>query len=149
MIATSALGLGIGIDMKRIVLVVCWNPKGMMEMLQMFGRAGRDGGPATGIMLSSGRITEDLQAYCRAKCRQDAALQYLDEKGMFVHLGVSGLCLLFYSSLLSSYFSLPLSPFPLFLFSAFFISNFLVFVLTSIPYEIPSILADLIWSRTR
>ena len=60
---------GLGVDLEGIVLVVYWNPRSMAEMVQMFGRAGRDGDPATGAMLSSGRISETLQRYCHAECR--------------------------------------------------------------------------------
>ncbi|KAK3297022.1 uncharacterized protein B0H64DRAFT_298220, partial [Chaetomium fimeti] len=51
MVATSALGLGM--DLKSVVLVVYWNPRTLMDLVQMFGRAGRDGSPATGAMVSS------------------------------------------------------------------------------------------------
>jgi superfamily II DNA helicase RecQ len=36
------------VDVKNVVLVVCWNARDLLDMVQMFGRAGRDGRPSTG-----------------------------------------------------------------------------------------------------
>lgn len=85
MVATCALGLGV--DFHSVVLVICWNPRSLMDMVQMFGRAGRDGSPATGVMVSSRPIEADLRRYCGRECRREVISLYLDDKKGVCGLG--------------------------------------------------------------
>lgn len=50
-IATSAMGMGV--DFVGVVLDLCLHTFTAMEMLQIMGRGGRGGEPATGILITS------------------------------------------------------------------------------------------------
>lgn len=86
MVATSALGLGM--DYKKVVLVVVWTSRQLMDVVQMFGRGGRDGSPATGAMLCSKPVHDDadLVAYAGPRCRKETSSRFLDDES-----GVCGL----------------------------------------------------------
>lgn len=51
-----------------------------MDLVQMFGRAGRDGSPATGVLVTSRGVEQDLKGYCGTGCRRDTISLYLDGK---------------------------------------------------------------------
>jgi hypothetical protein len=77
MVATTALGLGV--DFREVVLVVCVLAYKPIEMLQMFGRAGRDGSPATVVLLAPRAGLKGWFAEYANGCRRRAVSNYLDE----------------------------------------------------------------------
>ena len=58
-----------------------------MDLVQMFGRTGRDSSPATGVMVSFYMVGQDLKGYCSIRYRRDTILQYLDNKTSVCRLG--------------------------------------------------------------
>lgn len=85
-LATSALGLGV--DFRNVVLVVCVSGFQGIEMVQMMGRAGRNGEPATGILVMPLRVaTGFFRDYAKASCRRFVVSEFLDGKGRVCGLG--------------------------------------------------------------
>ena len=86
MVATSALG--VGVDFRGVVLVVCLSAFSGIEMLQMLGRAGRNGEPATGVLVMPLSRTRDfLRDYATSRCRRFAVSSFLDGEGVVCGLG--------------------------------------------------------------
>jgi hypothetical protein len=53
----------------------------------MFSYTGRDGSPATSVIVSSRAVEQDLKGYYSIRCRRDTILQYLDNKSSTYRLG--------------------------------------------------------------
>lgn len=82
MVATTALG--VGIDVPGVVLVICCGDMfNGLTMIQMFGRAGRDGSPATAVLICTRgkgekKLGDRLQKEWSTGCLRQAIGRYLD-----------------------------------------------------------------------
>lgn len=77
-------------DFGGVRLVVVFRPIGIVDVYQQFGRAGRDGSPATVILVTmrpigggtlgggGGGLDKDVEDYVSAKCRRAAVSAFLD-----------------------------------------------------------------------
>jgi hypothetical protein len=78
-VATSALGLGINVD--DVVLIIVTRPFTLIDVLQMFGRAGRDQSPATCVYmhdLSYRGASLEVKLLVESTCRRQLISEYLD-----------------------------------------------------------------------
>ncbi|KAI0448463.1 P-loop containing nucleoside triphosphate hydrolase protein [Xylaria acuta] len=90
-VATTAMAQGVDHDAS---LVICLGAYDMMTMCQQFGRAGRDGNPASVVLIAPlVSLKEDIKPFATSACKRSAISKYLDgtpERCGFHHNSCNG-----------------------------------------------------------
>ncbi|KAI8944823.1 hypothetical protein F4801DRAFT_169657 [Xylaria longipes] len=75
-VATTAMAQGVDHDAS---LVLCLRAYDMMTMCQQFGRAGRDGTPASVMLIAPlSSLRDDIKTFATSVCKRSAVSTYLD-----------------------------------------------------------------------